>query len=520
MLPGFSWLQQFPLSWPAKPARPALALANEFQIARFLILRLLGVVYAAGFLIVILQGPALIGERGLSPAKLYLELLGERHVTFAEMPTVFWLNASDGMLLAVGWVGFALSLAVVAGYANVLMMIVLWALYLSIVHVGQLFWSYGWENQLVETGFLAIFLVPLLNGKPFPRAGASKAVLWLYRWLIARVMLGAGLIKLRGEDVWHWDQLSALFYHFETQPVPNGLSWALHHLPKPLLQGGVVINHVVELVVPFLILLPRPVRNAAGVIMIGFQVGLIVSGNLSFLNYLTIIPCFACIDDRFYRRWLPVSWWRKIRERPVPVPRPARWLRRALVSVSIFLAWQPAANLLQLHGPQRMNATYNSFSYMGSYGAFGSVGQGTPNHERLEIVIEGTDSPNARDPWAQWREYQLHGKPGNPGHAPPNYAPYHRRLDWQMWFAAPRDYRTQGWLLVFARKLLEGDPQAARLLRENPFPDQPPRYLRMTVYVYRFTTPEERRETGDWWVRQPSHVFLPPIGLENFLQPP
>lgn len=515
---SFSWFERIQLPGAACPPRRPLALANEFQIARFLILRLLGVVYAAGFLIVILQGPALIGERGLSPAPQYLEMLQERHVSFAEVPTVFWLNASDGMLLAVGWLGLVLSLAVVAGYANALIMIVLWALYLSVVHVGQLFWSYGWENQLVETGFLAIFLVPLLKGKPFPRAGASKLVLWLFRWLIARVMLGAGLIKLRGEEVWHWDQLSALFYHFETQPVPNGLSWAFHHLPKPVLQGGVVVNHVVELLVPILILLPRPVRNAAGAIMILFQVSLIVSGNLSFLNYLTIIPCFACIDDRFFRRWLPVTWWRKIREREVE--RSGHWLRVALVAVSIFLAWQPIANLLELHGRQRMNATYNSLSYMGSYGAFGSVGQGTPNHGRLEIVIEGTDSPDPNNRWAKWREYQFHGKPGDPQHAPPNYAPYHRRLDWQMWFAAPYNYQSQGWLVVFARKLLEGDPQAAKLLRENPFPDRPPRYLRMTVYVYRFTTPEERRATRAWWVRAPSHVFLPPVGLGNFSQPP
>jgi len=493
------------------------ALANEFQVARFLIVRLLGLCYTIAFLVLLRQGPGLIGEEGILPLTRFVDAvsinLGGTGSAFAKMPSLFWFFHGDAALLAVGWIGFALGLAVLCGYANSLMLFVLWSLQISLVHTGQLFWGYGWETQLLETTFLAVFLVPLLDGRPFPRSRPSRIVIALFIWLIVRIMLGAGLIKLRGDAVWDWGELSALFYHFETQPIPNGLSWYLHHLPRVVLQAGVLFNHVVELFLPALLLLPRSWRNAAGVVMVLFQVSLIVSGNLSFLNYLTIIPCLACIDDRFYGFLLPRRWWVRLRgKRRVPVRDRRDWfvlgMRIVLLGVVAWLSIAPVRNLVS--PAQRMNTSFDRLHLVNTYGAFGSVGK-----VRYEIVIEGTDNLLPESPLARWKEYQLYGKPGEIGRRPPTFAPYQRRLDWEIWFAAMGQTKGEPWPLYLAVRLLENEPAVLSLFRVNPFPDKPPIAIRMTRYVYRFTTPEERKETGNWWVREPERHLLGPVRLND-----
>src|SRR5476651_537606 len=237
--------------------------ATDYHLTRFLLLRLLGLVYFFAFLAAANQLVPLIGHRGLLPADLYLERLGDHFGSpfagFLQIPSLFWIGDSDPSLQIVSWIGLALSLAVLLGYANAIVMLLLWILYSSIVNVGQLWYSYGWEMQLLETGFLAIFLCPLLDGRPFPRRAPPVAVIWLYRWLIFRIMLGAGLIKLRGDDCWR--DLTCLYYHYETQPIPNPLSWWLHFRPHWFHKFGAFWNHFVELVVPWFVFGPRPVRH-------------------------------------------------------------------------------------------------------------------------------------------------------------------------------------------------------------------------------------------------------------------
>jgi hypothetical protein len=272
---------------------------TTYWLTRFAILRLLGLVYAVAFLVAANQILPLIGSDGLLPVGAFLgrvsEALGSTGAAFVRLPSIFWLVHSDGALLAAAWTGFALSCAVAAGYANALMLAILWALYLSFVHVGQDWYGYGWEFQLLETGFLAIFLCPLLDARPFPGREPSVAVIWMFRWLIFRIMLGAGLIKMRGDASWR--DLSALYYYFETQPIPNALSRWFHFLPRWWLEGGVLLNHVAELVAPWFVFGPRRARHVAGAVIILFQAVLIVSGNLSFLNWLTHVPALACFDD-------------------------------------------------------------------------------------------------------------------------------------------------------------------------------------------------------------------------------
>src|SRR3984957_19990117 len=270
-------------------------------------LRLLGVVYAVGFLIAANQILPLIGSDGLLPIGLFIErirsIFGSSFSGFLRFPSVFWVIHSDTALVMAAWTGFVLSCVVVAGFANALLLVILWGLYMSFVHLGQSWYGYGWEVQLLETGFLAILLCPLWDARPFPRREPPLVVLWLFRWLIFRMMLGAGLIKLRGDPAWR--DFTALYYHFETQPLANPLSRWFHFLPKTALRFGVGFNHLAELVAPWLVFWPRFARHIGGAIIILFQVVLILSGNLSFLNWLTIIPALACFDDRFWSKILP-----------------------------------------------------------------------------------------------------------------------------------------------------------------------------------------------------------------------
>src|SRR5881394_4671327 len=255
------------------------ARGNSYWLTRFVILRLLGFIYATAFLVAARQLVPLVGRSGLTPAHDFLSSiqgqLGSRAEGMWQLPTLFWFGCTDLGMSVFAWVGFALSLVVLGGYANAVLLAILWVMYMSIVHVGQIWYGYGWEIQLLETGFLAIFLCPLVEGRPFPRRPPPKLVIWLFRWLAFRVMFGAGLIKIRGDACWR--DLTCLYYHYETQPIPNPLSWWLHWRPHWFHQFGVLWNHFIELIVPWFGFGPRPARHVAGALLISFQIILILS---------------------------------------------------------------------------------------------------------------------------------------------------------------------------------------------------------------------------------------------------
>jgi len=289
-----------------KPPTPARA-PESYWLTRFVMLRLMGAVYAAAFLAAAKQIVPLIGSHGLTPLDLYIsrihDALGSYAAGFIRLPSLFWFAHSDTVLQTTAWIGFILACVVVAGYANAILMTLLWILYMSFVHVGQDWYGYGWEIQTIETGFLAIFLCPLIDGRPFPKREPPRVIFWLFRWLIFRIMLGSALIKLRGDSCWR--DLTALYYHFETQPIPGPLSRAFCFLPHWALKIGVLFNFLAELIAPWFAFYPRIARHVAGVIIVLFQLTLIASGNLSFLNWLTIIPALACFDDTFWSKLFP-----------------------------------------------------------------------------------------------------------------------------------------------------------------------------------------------------------------------
>jgi hypothetical protein len=482
--------------------------APTYWLTRFMILRLLGAVYAIAFLVAVNQIIPLIGKDGLTPADSYLQQISNslgKTGGFFRLPSIFWFGHSDAMLLMVSWIGLILSLVVMCGYANAVIMGVLWLLYLSIVHVGQEWYGFGWEIQLTETGFLAIFLCPLLDMRPFPKRPPPFIIIVLFRWLIFRLMLGAGLIKIRGDEVWR--NSTALYYHFETQPIPGPLSHWFHFLPRTALKLGVWFNWLAELAAPFFIFWPRIGRQIAGIIIILFQLNLILSGNLSFLNWLSIVPALACFDDGFWGRLLPRGLVDKAEAAAAnAVPSvPMLNTARVIAVIIAVLSVQPALNMIS--PGQVMNRSFDPLDLVNTYGAFGSIGK-----ERFNVVFEGTADSDSTDN-ASWKPYLYKGLPVLPDKWPPQIAPYHLRLDWQMWFAAmsfPDDYP---WTLHLQWKLLHNDKGAVGLFASNPFPYKPPRYIRAVLYRYSFA--KTGVKAGLWWNREKISNWIPAMDVND-----
>jgi hypothetical protein len=467
--------------------------APDYWLSRLVIQRGLAITYLVAFAVALAQFRPLLGERGLLPAPRYLRL-----TTFRQAPSLFHLRYSDRMLVVVAWTGMVLAACEVLTLperaplpVSMLVWLAMWVLYLSIVNVGQVFYGFGWESLLLEAGFLAIFLGSFDVAPPV-------MVVWLMRWLLFRLEFGAGLIKMRGDRCWR--ELTCLDYHHETQPMPNPLSWFFHHLPRPLHRAEVLGNHVAQLGAPFLLFTPQPFAGIGAAVMALTQLWLVLSGNFAWLNLATIVLCFAAIDDSWLHRVIPVT----PPHQDIPGPNWFVALVLLLTAVVAVLSFWPVRNMVSRG--QYMNASFNTLHLVNTYGAFGSV-----TKLRHEVVIEGTHDAHVT-PATQWREYEFKGKPGDPRRRPPQVAPYHLRLDWLMWFAALSPSYARTWMGVLLLRLLENDAPTLKLLRDNPFDAEPPRYVRALLYRYRFTTRAERRATGAWWSRQLVGEYAAPAG--------
>jgi hypothetical protein len=492
-------------------AEPGPLTGETYTLTRFVILRLLGFIYLIAFLAAARQLVPLVGSDGLTPGPLFVDqaaqMLGGTWAGFLRLPMVFWFDCSDTALTVVPWIGMALAFALVCGYGNALGMAVLWFLYMSVVHIGQDWYGYGWEIQLLETGFLAIFLCPLLDPRPFSRRPTPYATILCLRWLIVRVMLGSALIKWRGDSCWH--DLTALYYFFETQPIPNPLSRFFHFLPHFLLRAGTIFTFLVEGCAPFLAFWPRWGRLIAGGMFVAFQLTLISCGNLSFFNWLTIVPALACFDDRALATILPRALVRRA-EAAVREARPSlpmivtAWVYAGVV---VLLSIDPVMNLLS--PDQAMNTSFDRLELVNTYGAFGTIGR-----TRDVLVFEGTEADDpAHAPDSAWKAYDVPYLPGSPDRAPAQIAPYQPHLDWQLWFAAMGSPTQYPWTLNLTWKLLHNDPVTLRLMAGNPFPDHPPRYIRVQHYIYHFAPPGNPQHV--YWTRELVGPWLPPLSTDN-----
>ena len=484
--------------WGTHPERISLG------VSRWLFLRALGCIYLIAFLSLWVQVHGIIGSNGILPADQFLTAVRQQVGTsgYYLVPTLFWLNPSDLCLHLLCAGGIVLSLVLIAGFFPTWTLVGLWASYLSLVSVGQVFLSFQWDVLLLEAGFLAIFLAPLqirdtLSGTSQP----SRAFLWLSHWLLFRLMFASGFVKLASDEVWR--NLTALNFHYETQPLPTSIAWYVHQLPEWFQKISVICMFAVELVIPFLIFAPRRLRTAGGIGFIGLQVLIILTGNYCFFNLLTIALCLLLIDDVTWKRLLPKRLMPSIR---LLEQSPHRYRRICIEGVAVLLFLLSGIRFSgQLFRDGRLPdvAWMTPFRSVNTYGLFADMTESRP-----EIIVEGSNDR------ITWQAYEFRWKPGDLTTPPKWVAPHQPRLDWQMWFAALQgDYQNTYWFLNFMGALLRGNPKVLKLLAENPFPDTPPRYVRATLYNYYFTDLATKRSSGLWWNREWNRIYCPSISL-------
>lgn len=462
---------------------------GSYYLTRLIFQKALALVYLIAFLVVVHQFKPLLGEKGLLPVPQFIKF-----APFSQFPSIFYFFPKDWAFTLFGLIGVGLSLLALIGlsekyglFVHMLVWFSLWLIYLSFVNVGQTFYAFGWESMLLETGFLTIFLGDSSSKVPI-------LIIFLIRLVLFKDMFGAGLIKLRGDPCWR--DLTCLDYHYETQPIPNPLSWYFHHHPQWFHKLSLLYNHFVQLIVPFGVFLLQPIASIAGVFTLIFHGMLALSGNFAFLSFLSAVLTISTFSDSILVKLAPIA---------IPTTLASTTFHTSAVTLVVmligFLSIRPILNLLSPY--QIMNTSFDPLHLVNTYGAFGAI-----TKHRNEIIIEGTDEAAVTDTTI-WKEYQFIGKPGRLDRIPAQIAPYHLRLDWLMWFAAFENSAQDPWFFRLMEKLLEGDKAVLSLFKTNPFPDHPPRFIRAVLYKYNFTTWEERSKTGNWWKREYLGEYFP-----------
>lgn len=457
-----------------------------YYVVSWLFLRLLAIIYFSAFASMAVQIEGLIGSNGILPIATRLEAIQgviTGHEKFWLFPTLFWFYASDPALKFVCFTGMAAAVLVLFNVVTRSALLLCFMLYLSLVYGGQDFMTFQWDFFLLETGVLAIFLV-----------SGSHIIVFLYHWLLARFMFMSGLVKLASDDP-TWANLSALSYHYETQPLPSPLAWYVHHLPDGfhrICVGGVFF---IELIVPFLMFIPGSPRLFAAWATIGLQSIIILTGNYNFFNLLAILLCLFLFDDRNIAKLLP--------ERFIAFIQAGKTFptQSATVSAGIFASlilitcgsfiWVQNSGRQLIEPLTTLVRTASTFSLVNYYGPFATM-----TTKRLEIVVEGSNDGKS------WRTYAFKYKPGVLTKSLGWNIPHQPRLDWQMWFAVLRPPQKNSWVVQFLYKLKEGSPTVLGLLTKNPFPAYPPDYIRASLYRYTFASPELRASTRQIWERE------------------
>lgn len=500
----------------ATPAQSGPDLAKSFAITRQLFLRLMGGIYFLAFLSLAYQVLGLWGSRGILPAGEYLDIArqfyGGAHLW--KHPTLFWIASSDGVLFGACLAGLVLSVLLIAGLLPAVTCALLWALYLSFIYIGQDFLSFQWDILLLEVGFLCIFLSPWRAKLSSRQEPVPRLIMLLLYVVLFKVMMQSGLVKIFSRDP-AWADLTALTYHYWTQPLPNPVSWYAHLQPLWLDKFSCLMMFAVELFVPCWIFLGRRMRRAAFIPLVGLQLLILSTGNYCFFNLLMIVLCVLLWDDAVWYRLLPESLAASLETSPFPGERKgwAGWFKYGvclavaltITALNIGLGYrmtygpkgipQPLQVLQQKLSPWLLTSSYGLFAVM--------------TKTRPEIILEGSQDGET------WKPYEFRYKPGRLDRRPRQVAPYQPRLDWQMWFAGLSGRLERSpWFLRLVERIAEGDEDVLRLLGDNPFPDAPPKYFRAKLYHYQFTTPQEKRETGNWWKREFVRMYAPQMYLK------
>jgi len=455
-------------------------------------------VYVVAFASLGVQIAGLVGNAGILPADAFLARVAQHFGggAAARLPTLCWLLGADTRTLQLLCIaGIACGTALIVGILPGPAALLAWALYLSLLGVGQVFLGFQWDALLLETGLLALLVAPW---RWRPRRYDPSIVALLPLWcLVFKLHLLSGWVKLAGGDPTWWN-FTALEYHYWTTCLPVWIGWYAAQLPDLVQRASVLVMFAIELGAPFAILGPRRLRHAAAGAMIALQLGIAATGNYGFFNLLTIALCLTLLDDAALVWLLPV-----VHVPPHATPRrPVRVLAGAAALAASALTLLPMAErllgaralplpaivLLEALEPLRSFNTYGLFASMTTV--------------RPEIILEGSDDGST------WEAYEFRWKPGDPRRRPAFVEPYMPRLDWQMWFAALQGYERTPWFAPFLDRVLANDPDVTGLLAPGPFAGHPPRYIRAVLYRYEFATPAEHR-TGAWWRRERLGLYAP-----------
>jgi len=495
---------------------PRRVRSASYQISSLLFLRFLGIIYLIAFVSLWVQIDGLVGSQGISPAVSFLEAVDKQLGADAywRVPTFFWLGCSDFALHLVCGIGTFFSAVLVFGLLPPFTCLLLWGLYLSLVSITGVFLGFQWDNLLLEVGFLAIFLGPM---RIWPRVGRhwkpSPIILFLLVWLLFRLIFSSGVVKMQDEPFSPntWKALTALTYHYETQPLANTVAWFMHQLPEWFQKFSVVVTFICQLGIPWLVFGPPVMKKIAFCGILFLQLLIVATGNYCFFNLLALSLCLLLLDDKLLLACSPRRYIRRVahgRRRKVA------WIRNiVIIPVAIVVGATSLTIMVDLltgraYQIQRkfpVTKYISPFRSINGYGLFARM-----TTERPEILVEGSNDRQT------WIAYEFKWKPGDLSQRPLQVAPHQPRLDWQMWFAALGSMDRNPWFLNFLHRLLEGTPEVLALLKTNPFPDSPPKYIRAVMYDYHFTNFEERNDTGDWWKRDKQRMYCRPISLESF----
>lgn len=485
---------------------------ESYRLTAWLFLRGLGLIYLIAFLSFYLQYKGLIGEQGILPFNLFLKSAQTNLGTasYILIPAINWINSSEMFMHWQLLISIGLSVLLIAGIFPLGISILLWVSYLSVVNVGQIFMSYQWDVLLLETGFLSIFISSYkLISKPQSARAPSPILIFLFRILLFKLMFSSGIGKLLSGDE-AWRNLTALDFHYFTQPIPNPISWYLYQPPHWFHKLSVLITLVIEIIVPFFYFVPGKLRRISGYITIIFQLIIMASGNYTFFNLIAIFLCMFLYDDEILSTLIPYK------ENGSGTQYKFLGIagksdNAAKVALVVFAVLILCLNALQfgiryfglreIPKPLITATRYISgFRIVNNYGLFTVM-----TTERPEIVIQGSNDG------IKWSDYEFRYKPGDPKKSLRFVAPHQPRLDWQMWFAALGDYRANPWIINLLYRLKSGSAETIDFFWKNPFPDTPPVYLRTVIYNYKFTTIKERKETGAVWKREYRGLYLPVI---------
>ena len=483
-----------------------------YILVRWLFVKCVGIIYLLAFASLATQILGLLGSEGVLPVKDFFLAVKEHYgaQSFWLVPSLFWINASDTALVSLCVAGSVLAVFLILGLAPTIVSFILWVFYLSITTVGQDFLGFQWDALLLEVGFLTIFFAERsFRPRIFPNATPAIAIVWVLRFVLFKLMFSSGVVKLASGDK-TWSQLTALTYHYMTQPLPSPTSWFVHQWPLWAHKFCNFFLFVIELIVPFFIFLGRRMRQAAFVCFVFLQIIIMLTGNYCFFNLLTILLCLVLLDDETVKKFFPGKFIPSVESALKTCPKENLFEKYSLIAVAclIFLVnlqYFPFSSKISAY-LKPLKPLTEKISYLHSCSPYGLFAVMTTR--RWEIVIEG--SLDGRD----WKEYEFRYKPGRLDKIPGWVAPHQPRLDWQMWFAALGSYKQNFWVISLMQKILEGSKPVLGLLDLNPFKETPPKYLRAIVYDYTFTDSSTRKKTGAWWNRKLVGLYCPVLMLK------